>query len=62
MRHKPSLYRNITSATLYLFDRQALVLRSLLKFYLLLIVVTLFLLNGIFIDFMFLSCHVRVSE
>ena len=62
MRHKPSLYRNITSATLYLFDRQALVLRSLLKFYLLLIVVTLFLLNGIFIDFMFLLCHVRVSE
>ena len=43
MRDKPSLNRNITLAP---FD---IVLRSLLEFYLLLIVDTLFLLNGLFI-------------
>ena len=43
MRDKPSLNRNITLAP---FD---MVLRSLLEFYLLLIVDTLFLLNGLFI-------------
>ena len=48
MRNKPKLNRNIALATMYLPIRQGLVIRSLLEYYLLLIVVTLFLLNELF--------------
>ena len=46
MRDQPSVNRNITSTTVYLYAGRSLV-RSLLEFHLCLIVASLFLLNGL---------------
>ena len=56
MRGQPSLNGNITSARFYLLDRY------LLEFHLLLIVATLFLLNGPFIVCMCMSTTVNVND
>ena len=56
MRGQPSLNGNITSARFYLLDRY------LLEFHLLLIVATLFLLNGPFIMCMCMSTTVNVND